>query len=216
MLDFHTHTFASDGVLVASELVRRAQAAGYRAIAITDHADETNLDDLVARAVAASAAWKGSGIVVVPGVEITHVPPQRIAALAARARRQGARVVVVHGETVTEPVAPGTNAAAAACPDVDVLAHPGLIGDREAAAAAERGLFLEITTRRGHSVANGHVAAAARRSGAPLLVDTDAHEPGDLVTVAWARTVLAAAGLSAEEADRVFANAERLLKRVTD
>jgi putative hydrolase len=214
MIDFHTHTFASDGVLVASELVRRAQTVGYRAIALTDHADESNLDDLVARALAAAAAWRGRGIAVIPGVELTHVSPDRIAPLAARAKKLGARVVVVHGETVVEPVAPGTNAAAIACPDIDLLAHPGLITAEDAAAAAARGLFLEITTRKGHSLANGHVASRARRAGAPLLLNTDSHEPGDLCTVSWALTVLAAAGLDRGEADQVFANAERLAKRV--
>jgi putative hydrolase len=215
MIDFHTHTFASDGVLVASELVRRAQAIGYRAIALTDHADESNLDDLVARALLASASWQGRGITVIPGVELTHVPPDRIAPLAERAKKLGARVVVVHGETVVEPVAPGTNAAAIACLEVDILAHPGLISLEDAVIAATRGLYLEITTRKGHSLGNGHVAASARRAGAPLLLNTDSHEPGDLCTVAWARTVLAAAGLDRGESDQVFANAERLAQRVT-
>ncbi|UCF32137.1 MAG: histidinol phosphate phosphatase domain-containing protein, partial [bacterium] len=126
MIDLHTHTFASDGVLLHSELVRRASAAGYRAVAITDHADETNMEDLIARAVKTAEIWRGRGdIHVVPGVEITHAHPDRIASLAARAKESGAKIVVVHGETITEPVASGTNAAAVSCRDVDILAHPG-------------------------------------------------------------------------------------------
>jgi len=37
MIDLHTHSLFSDGELIPSELVSRAAAAGYRAIAITDH-----------------------------------------------------------------------------------------------------------------------------------------------------------------------------------
>ncbi len=214
MIDLHAHTFASDGVLLASELIRRAQVAGYRALALTDHADESNLEELVRKAVAAAASWKGEGIRVLPGVEITHVPPARIALLATRARELGAKVVVVHGETVTEPVASGTNAAAASCPAVDILAHPGLITPEAAGAAAARGMYLEITARRGHSAANGHVAAAARAAGAPLILNTDAHEPGDLVSLDQARTILLAAGLSENEASAVLVNSERLIARI--
>jgi putative hydrolase len=214
MIDLHAHTLASDGVLLASELIRRAQAAGYRAIALTDHADESNLEGLVRQAVAAAASWAGEAIRVIPGVEITHVPPSRIAALAARARDLGARLVVVHGETVSEPVAPGTNAAAAACGAVDILAHPGLITPADAGAAASRGLFLEITARPGHSAANGHVAAAARAAHAPLILNTDAHQPGDLITLGQARTILLAAGLMPAEAAAAIANSERLLDRI--
>ena len=42
IIDFHTHTFASDGVLLHSELIRRAMAAGYRAIGY-ETADDTSM-----------------------------------------------------------------------------------------------------------------------------------------------------------------------------
>ncbi len=216
IIDLHTHTFASDGVLLPSELIRRAIAAGYRAIGITDHGDETNLEDLLQRAIQASQAWaENVDIVIIPGVEITHVPPDRIPALAARARELGAKVVVVHGETVTEPVAPGTNAAAVRCPDVDILAHPGLLSEEDAAAAAQNNVYLEITARKGHSAANGRVAAVAAKSGASLLFSTDTHSPGDLATVDHARKILLAAGVAEDSIDEVFTNAEKLLKRIT-
>lgn len=215
MIDFHTHTFASDGVLVPSELIRRAVVAGYQAIGITDHADESNLEDLINRAIRAAEAWAGeTGIIVIPGVEITHVPPGRIHLVAKRARELGARIVLVHGETVTEPVAPGTNAAGVRCPDVDILAHPGLISSEDAAAAAENGVFLEITSRKGHSVANGRVARMAAQNSADLVVSTDAHGPGDLISREFARVLLAAAGIGEDGIERVFKNAENLLKRI--
>ena len=199
-----------------SELIRRAIAAGYRAIGITDHGDETNMEDLLQRAMKAAQVWAENGTIeVIPGVEITHVPPDRIPALAARARELGAKVVVVHGETVTEPVAPGTNAAAVRCPDVDILAHPGLLSEEDAIAAAQNNVYLEITSRKGHSAANGRVAAVASKAGAGLLFGTDTHGPGDLATEAYARNILLAAGVPENNIDEVFANAEQLLNRIT-
>jgi histidinol phosphatase-like PHP family hydrolase len=215
IIDLHTHTFASDGVLLPSELIRRAQAAGYLAIGITDHGDESNIEDLVKRAVTAARSWADDGITVIPGVEITHVPPARLAGVAARARDLGARLVVVHGETITEPVAPGTNAAAVRCPDVDILAHPGLLTAEDGEAASINGVHLEITARKGHSSANGHVAKIGLQTGANLIFGTDAHAPGDLVTVQYATTVLLGAGIDASEIDGVFDNAKALLEKIT-
>ena len=51
MIDFHTHTLFSDGILVPSELVRRAEVMGYRAIGLTDHVDSSNLEFVVPRIV---------------------------------------------------------------------------------------------------------------------------------------------------------------------
>jgi histidinol phosphatase-like PHP family hydrolase len=96
-------------------------------------------------------------------------------------------------------VAPGTNAAAVACPEVDVLAHPGMITLEEAHIAAANGVYLEITSRGGHSLANGHVARVARQSGARLVLNTDTHTPGDMIDQEMARLVARAAGLSPQE-----------------
>ena len=75
----------------------------------------------------------------------------------------GARVVNVHGETVMEPVEPGPTLAAVSSANVDILAHPGLITPGDAAIAASNGVFLEVSARRGHGLANGHVVKTARR-----------------------------------------------------
>ncbi|MBN2720627.1 MAG: histidinol phosphate phosphatase domain-containing protein, partial [Proteobacteria bacterium] len=124
-------------------------------------------------------------------------------------------LVIVHGETVTEPVAPGTNAAAVRCLDVDILAHPGLLSREDAEAAAESGVLLEITARRGHSAANGRVARMARETGAGLVINTDAHEPKDLISRDHARVILTAAGLEEDGIQGAFASAEKLLRKVT-
>ena len=215
MIDLHTHSLFSDGELIPSELARRAAVAGYRAMAITDHADHSNFDFILARvSQVCGKISEAYGILVLPGIEITHVPPRYIPALAKEARKAGARIVVVHGETPVEPVMEGTNLAAVQS-DIDILAHPGLIDEDSVKIAAKAGVFLEITTRKGHSLANGHVAAIARRHGAPLVLDTDAHSPGDLVTLEFARRVARGAGLTEAEAARMFRNSEEIVRKKT-
>ena len=215
MIDLHTHTFLSDGVLIPSELVRRARVKGYRAIAITDHVDASNVEILVPQLVHVCESLNEQGkLVVVPGVEVTHVPPKELEAVVASARAAGAQLVVVHGETTVEPVAPGTNRRALNL-EIDVLAHPGLITREEAALAAKRGIALELSARRGHSLSNGHVARMAQETGASLVLNTDAHEPEDLLTFSEARKVALGAGLSAREVERIYANSRRLVEKVS-
>ncbi len=214
-IDFHTHTIYSDGALLPSELLRRAAVMGHRALAITDHADASNLDGLISSLRRLREEQPDDfGIQLLIGVELTHVAPGSISGLARRAKVLGADLVVMHGETIVEPVTPGTNRAAIASPDVDLLAHPGLLTLEEARAAAERGCVIELTSRRGHSLSNGHVARVCAESGAAMVVNTDTHSPSDLIDFEFARTVAAAAGLDAAQVEAVtVANPEALLER---
>lgn len=211
MIDFHTHTIFSDGVLVPAELARRAQDAGYRGLAFTDHVDFSNLDLVLPRLIVACETLAAAmDMVLLPGVELTHLPPSLIGEGVRRARELGAAIIIVHGETLSEPVAPGTNRAALEA-GADILAHPGLLTPAEAELAAEKGVYLEITTRPGHGLANGRVAALARQYGARLLVNNDAHLPEDLLTLEDAEKVALGAGLSNDEWRSVRSNSEQLL-----
>jgi histidinol phosphatase-like PHP family hydrolase len=211
VIDFHTHTLLSDGDLVPAELARRVQADGYQVLGLADHVDPGNLEMTLAAARASALALAGhfEGLRLLPGVEITHVPPPLIGGLVRRARELGASHVVVHGETPVEPVAPGTNLAAIEA-GADVLAHPGLLGEREAALAAEKGVFLELSARGGHCLGNGRVARLAKKYGASLLVNSDGHDPGDYLTPARQRAVALGAGLEEEEFAALMAGAARL------
>jgi histidinol phosphatase-like PHP family hydrolase len=214
VIDLHTHSLFSDGELIPSELVRRARHAGYRAIAITDHGDASNLDFIIPRvAGVCQSLSKAYDIQVIPGIELTHVPPALINELAVAARKLGAKLVLVHGETIVEPVEAGTNAAALAAP-VDILAHPGLITEQEVKLAAERGVCLEITARKGHSLTNGHVAMLARKYGASLVLNTDAHSPQDLISLEMARKIARGAGLAVQEIEAMFGNSETLVRKI--
>ena len=217
LFDFHTHTFLSDGVLSPIELMRRAASNGYTAMAVTDHAginDQERVLDILVKECA--EATENMGITVVPGVELTHVPPHRIAEAARRAKANGARIVLVHGETIKEPVAKGTNRAALECPDVDILVHPGMITEEEADIARQAGIYLELSARAGHSLTNGNVARTAMAVGASLVVDSDSHAPGDLLTEELARQIVIGAGLTEEEFAAVLeANPMALLAKAT-
>jgi len=214
--DFHTHTTLSDGVLIPTELARRAAVNGYAAIGITDHVGAGEIARVVESLRREQAlVQKYWDLRLVVGVELTHVPPESIPDLAREAKRLGAEIVVVHGETPVEPVHPGTDLAAARCPEVDILAHPGLISEEAVRAAVQNGLFLEITARQGHSLGNGHVVALGRRCGARFLLNTDTHTPDNLLTESFARVVAAGAGLQGDEiAQTLAANPLALLERI--
>ena len=120
--------------------------------------------------------------------------------------------MIVHGETLTEPVPPGTNLAAIQA-GADILAHPGLITEEEGLLAARQGVFLEITTRRGHSLTNGHVASMARKCSAQLVLNNDAHAPGDFVGHQMAANIARGAGMSEKEITAMFNNSQNLIQR---
>ena len=197
MFDFHTHTFLSDGVLSPIELIRRAMHIGYKTMAITDHVGPGNLEfvlnTLKTDCLMAEKRWD---IEVLPGVEITHTPIEDINDLAKEAKKLGAKIVNVHGETIMEPVVAGTNLAAVSSPYVDILAHPGLISPEEAKIASQNGIFLEVSGRKGHGLSKGHVVKTASEAGASIILDSDAHEPEDLMTREYAEKVALGSGLS--------------------
>jgi len=214
MIDLHTHTLNSDGELLPAELWRRAHVKGYRFLGITDHVDASNFEEVFARLKAAARSLKDAGPpIIIPGLEFTHLPPAQIGPLAAKARALGVPLIIIHGETLAEPVAPGTNKAALEA-DVDILAHPGLLTLAEVALAREKDIFLELSARKGHCLANGHVARLALEVGASLIVDTDSHAPGDLITRQQAERIARGAGLNDAETRTLFSNAEALARRL--
>jgi putative hydrolase len=212
MIDLHTHSLLSDGELLPLELARRAKVKGYTILGISDHVDVTNIDYVASSILKLSEqAEYHQGIQVLAGVEITHSPARFIGELVTRARKLGVRYVVVHGETIAEPVEEGTNRAAIDA-GVDILAHPGLITEEDVLLAKRRGVLLEISARKGHSLTNGHVARLAKKVGAKLIFDTDSHNPFDLVNDNDALRIVLGAGLSQEDFLNMQKNALELVK----
>lgn len=214
MIDFHTHTVFSDGELIPSELVKRAKDKGYTAIAITDHADFSNLEIIISNIKKVTYGLeKYYGLYVFYGVEITHVPPKLIKNTILSARQLGAQIVVVHGESPVENVAKTTNfeAIANSC---DILAHPGLITQNEVELAANKGVYLEITSRSGHSLTNGHVYKMSKKYGAKCVINTDTHSPHDLIDINFAKIILGGCGMDIHEISQTLSNSEELLEKI--
>ena len=213
MIDLHTHTILSDGELLPSELVRRAEVAGYSAIAITDHVDQSNigfvLSGLTKVAKVLNKYWK---ITVLPGVELTHVALETFPSLVKYARKKGAKIIVAHGESPVEPVIRGTNRAAIKA-GVDLLAHPGFILEEDARLAAKKGVCLEISCRRGHMNGNKHVFDMAKKTGAKLVINTDSHSPDDLLTCERLREVLETIGGDEKFREACFLNSQKLVDK---
>ena len=207
------HSLFSDGELLPSELARRAANLNHEVIAITDHVDYSNVEQIpqIQKAIDdINANWN---IKVVLGAEVTHVPTESIDGVAKKAKDLGAQIVVVHGETLNEPVIEGTNYAAVNSEYVDILGHPGLITYEEAQIAKENGIYLEISARIGHCLGNGHVANIATEVGNKLLVNTDTHSPDNLITFEKSYEIALGAGLSKKKAmAAIVDNPRELLK----
>ncbi len=214
MYNLHSHTLLSDGALLPSEVAVRYAAAGYKLVAITDHADYSNIISYCKAVVDFTKRWpKDTGIKVLPGIELTHIPPQQFKPLAKYARENGIKIIVAHGETPVEPVIKGTNRAALEA-DIDILAHPGHIADEDVLLAKKRGIFLELTSRCGHCQANEFVAKAALRLGAPVILNNDSHDPADIITPQQLREVGLKAGLTEGQVDSSYRKLEEFLNKI--
>src|SRR3989304_1252201 len=99
-------------------------------------------------------------------------------------------------------------------PDVDILAHPGLITREEAEAAARNGVLLELSAKPSHGATNGHVARMARLAGARLIVDSDNHSL-EFLTAERARRIVLGAGLEEKDVEEILRlNPQLLLERL--
>jgi len=213
MYNLHAHTLLSDGALLPSEVAMRYLALGYKGLAITDHADCSNIEGYIKSVLAFTRRWpKDSKIKVLPGIEFTHLPLGQFKGLAKYARSKGIQVIIAHGETVMEPVVKGTNSAALEA-DIDILAHPGHISEKDVLLAKKRGIFLEITSRAGHKETNREVVQVALRLGAKLILNNDSHAPEDIISPKELIKVGLAAGLTLSQIEEIKKGSELFFKR---
>jgi len=89
MIELHTHTTYSDGILTPQQLVKRAADKGVKALAITDHDTLSGWDEAIATAMIYD-------IEIVPGVELSTVHNGRSLHILGYYPRQ---------ELLTEPLA---------------------------------------------------------------------------------------------------------------
>lgn len=211
MIDLHIHSVFSDGELIPSEIARRMAELGNEAFAITDHADFSNIPFIMDSLRKMMEFRDDYELKILFGVEITHVPPNLIGKAVEMAWKEGAEIVIVHGETIVEPVKVGTNIAAVQ-EEINILAHPGLIDLNTAEIAAENGVYLEISARKGHCLTNGHIARIGDEAGCKLVINTDAHSPSDLIDKTMAERILIGAGI--KDIKKVFENSRKLVKKL--
>ncbi|HXY46395.1 MAG TPA: histidinol phosphate phosphatase domain-containing protein [Thermoplasmata archaeon] len=212
--DFHSHSYLTDGESSPIDMWLEAQELEHRALALTDHLGPEDPRPLLDRLHQEAKVLESTRFVPIVGVELTKIPPRRIADQARAARKAGAEIVIVHGETIVEHVPAGTNHAAIDCGLVDVLAHPGLLDPKDAELARAQSVVLEISGRDGHSLANGHVVRLALEVGAELVVDSDAHDPEHLIPLEHARRIAQGAGVPEKMLPRVlFGTPTELIKR---
>ena len=191
----------------------RYMALGYKAIAITDHADYSNIESVCNAVLEFCRRWpKSIGIKVLPGIELTHLPLEQFKPLAKYARKRGIKIIVAHGETLVEPVIKGTNRVALEA-DIDILAHPGLISEKDALLAKKRGIFLEVTTRHGHCETNAFVAKRALKAGARLIINNDSHAPEDIISPREVMNFARHAGLGPKEINRIYQDVSRFINK---
>jgi len=209
MIDLHTLPCSATGAIA----VGTGPPGGnhrYQAIALTDTPIlPTGLDNsrIVQACEDLNAHWK---IRAIPGIELTHLP-RRLLVLCGKSRALGARLVVVHGESVVEPVPPepiGKPSRRGGHPGPSRL---NLRGRNHL--AREKKVFLEISARKGHSLANGHVARLAQKCGASMILNTDSHSPDDLITLEKHGGALGA-GLGEENFNRMVQNSRRIVERL--
>ena len=218
--DTHMHTIATDGRADAWTMARAARDAGLEYVAITDHsralAMANGLDEHRALAHAAAVrALNGrgdlDGLTVLAGIECDILPDGRLD-LADDCLAQLDLVIASIHSGFNQEAGEMTERLLRAleCPWVDVLAHPtgrlilrreplGFDVDRLFAAAAARGVALEINSQVDRLDLPDTLARRARDRGVALVVNSDAHSPAALGNLRWGVTVARRAWLRAED-----------------
>jgi histidinol phosphatase-like PHP family hydrolase len=79
--------------------------------------------------------------------------------------------------------------------------------------AKERGVYLELSARKGHSLTNGRLVALARESGTKLVINTDAHTGSELFSADLLKRVGLGSGLTEGEFKQVLRNSVELVEK---
>jgi DNA polymerase (family 10) len=194
--DLHIHSDWSDGNASIEEMVAGAAQFGHDYLAITDHASgpgivaDTGLtdDELTAQRGEIEDAAADTGIEVLAGVEANIDTEGGIS--VGEDALEALDIVVASPHSGLN--GDGTNRIVTAIehPHVDVIGHPtgrylnqraGLDLDFEtvAEAAAEHGVALEVNANPRRLDLSGGAVRTAIEAGAAVVIDTDAHQPGN-------------------------------------
>ncbi len=204
IIDLHMHSTISDGSLHLEELVEVAIDRGYSAMAFTDHVFFDNYKRIADKIINWVDKNQGSykDIILIPGVEITFATPKEIGIITKDVRFMGTKWVVVHGEASFERTPACTNDAAVEH-GVDVLAHPGYIEDEQVIKSLETGTAFELSARDSYNYANKQIAETVMRNGGKMLINSDSHQVGAMLSQAKVLQTAKIANLTTEQLEAV-------------
>ena len=78
-VEFHCHSLFSDGILLPAGLIREAEIRGHSALAITDHVDASNLEEVIKALTLFEREMRGKlPVKFIPGAEISYLMPKYI------------------------------------------------------------------------------------------------------------------------------------------
>ena len=229
--ELHAHTTASDGRWSIRELAEAAAARGFHTVAVTDHSkgqvqanglDEARLEKHI-EAVREAAAEMKDTITILAGSEVDILVDGRMDYPDSLLAELDIVVASPHASLAQEPEkATKRLLKAIENPYVTILGHPtgrlvlrreGLHPDMDAliAAAAERGIAMEINANRYRLDLRDTHAHAAIEAGVKLAINTDAHGPADLDELRYG--VLTARRAGAAKGDVVNGMSKTALKK---
>ena len=226
--ELHAHTTASDGVMSIDELVEAALSRGFHTVAVTDHSrSQVQANGLSAgrlekhvEAVRAAAKRWTKKIAVLAGSEVDILsdgtldyPDELLAELDV--------VVASPHAALSQAPAVATKRLLRALenPHVTVLGHAtgrlvlkreGLSPDVPAlvAAAADRGVALEINASPYRLDLRDRHVALALEAGCRIAINTDAHGPSDFLHAVHGVATARRAGAQAADAVNTFGREE--------
>jgi DNA polymerase (family 10) len=232
--DLHMHTTATDGKDDLETMAAAAHRMGHQYIAITDHSqalamanglDERRALEHAARVRALNGRFEG--LTLLAGIECDILHDGRLDLADDCLAQLDLVVASVHSHfTQDQPQMTDRILRALDCPWVDVLGHPTgrrLLKREPAsmdmaaivAAAAERGVAMEINCQPERLDLSDAHARLARERGVSLIISTDAHSVRALDRLQWGVKMARRAWVRAEDVlnTRSFAAFRASLRR---
>ncbi|HEV2998859.1 MAG TPA: DNA polymerase/3'-5' exonuclease PolX [Solirubrobacteraceae bacterium] len=216
--DLHCHTTASDGHASIEEMALAARGRGYEYLAITDHSASHGFGNDVSPEqlrrqieLVHEANARIEGIELLAGSEVNILPDGSMDYADELLGELDWVIASVHTAFgMDERAMTERMIAAIEHPLVDAIGHPTgrLIGRREPyaidlgavfAAAARTGTMLEINANPDRRDLSEIHARAARRVGAQILIDSDAHRAETLANIRWGVATARRAWLTAAD-----------------
>ena len=218
--DLHVHSNWSDGRASPLEMARAAASLGYEYIALCDHSplvgiagglSPEKLEQKIKAVAAANKELEGAGITILAGTEVDIKADGRLDYSDDLLARCDVVVASVHmGVQQTERAITGRLISAIENENVDIIGHPTgrIIDQREPyemdmqavlEAAARTNTALEINSYPSRLDLSDVNARAAKEMGVRMSINSDAHDPEQLLTMKYGVNVARRAWLEKKD-----------------